>query len=242
MNIIGKNLQILREALNLIQSDVSDKISVSRVYISLIESGERTSVSQNVLKSLCKELSTPEEWLERGKGWAHDPETTWKAIEFVERQVNKFRLNEIIIITYCDEFAGNANGFLFIRPDDEISMAGSQTRSGYLGRGSDAYRDVLLMIQNAKIRVGYIKLNKKESENLYETDLSELVKRAKYDKNIIEKQLFAARPDKYTDPSMLLSTGEHTFTNDEIRLLMGKMKESGTSVRDLMRYMNEKSK
>lgn len=245
MNILGKNLQSLREALNLIQSDVSDKINVSRVYISLIESGERTSVSQNVLKSLCKALSTTEEWLEKGIGWAYDPETTWKALEFIERQIKKFRPIEIIIFTYRDDLAGVANGFVFIRPNDVvISMAGAQTRAGYLGKGSDAYCDALIMIKSAKIKVGHIKIDNEGLEKLLHTDLSKVVKRAKYDKNIIEQQLYVARPDKYPDPYATRSIADTqiTLSNDELAQLLGKMTESKTNIQDLIRYMNKKSK
>lgn len=244
MNIIGKNLQILRESLNLIQSDVSDKINVSRVYVSLIESGERPSVSQNVLESLCKALNTTAEWLERGNGWAYDPETTWKAVEFIERQIKRFQPIEIIVISYSDDLAGVANGFVFVRPNDVvISMAGEQTRSGYLGRGSDAYCDALLMIKSTKIKVGHIKLHNKEVKNLLHTDLSKVVKRAKYDKSIIDQQLHAARPDKYPNPcaTRCIADKPTTLSQEEMELLIGKMIESKTDIKDLIKYMDKKT-
>ena len=177
MNIIGKNLLILREALNLTQAEVSDGIDISRDYISKIESGSRVSVSQNIIRSLSIGLSTTEEWLTKNTGWAYDPPTIWKAVEFVERQIIKFKPEEIIILTYKDNLSGNANAFMFIGQRGRISMAGSQTRSDYSAKEHIAYSDALQMIKDAKIMKSHVELDDIETACLIHTNMFEIVKR-----------------------------------------------------------------
>jgi len=255
MSIIGNNLLILREALGLIQSEVSDKTGISREYISKIELGSRSSVSQTLIKSLCDNLKTTEEWLTKNEGWAYSPPSRSAALEFISRQVNKFQQSVIIIVTYIDGAFGSANGFVFIRPSGSISMEGSETRSGYWGKGPMVYEDALNMIKTTNVKVGHIELDKKESENLIHTDLLNVVKRAKYNKKIIDKELKALNPSKYSemdaavfnkypDPHVTRSITDAdtqiTLSNDEIKQLLEKMTESKTDIQDLMRYMDKK--
>lgn len=241
MEIIGNNLLILREALNLTQAELSVCADISRDYISKIESGSRPSVSQNTIRSLAKTLSSTEQWLTKNTGWAFDPPTTHEAIPFIKRQITKFRPDEIIIVTYSEDgLGGLANGFIFVRPMELISMAGSQTRSGYFGRGSMTYRDALEMIKDANIKTGKVELDKKETEFLIYIDLSTLTSRARYHKNLIEKELHDLDPIKYSEEG-----GEKHCKNleidisvDELRLLE-KIKKSKIAIQDLMRYIDK---
>lgn len=248
MNIIGNNLLILREALDLTQTEVSDRINISQDYISKIELGARISVGQNIIRSLSMRLGTTEEWLTKNTGWSYDPETTYKAIQFVERQINRFRPNEIIIVSYsfslsptADDFV-KANGFIFIRPNGSIiSMAGSQTLTGYSGRGPMAYRDTLIMIKNAHIKTGHSKLNKKESEYLIHADMFTIAKRSKYDKKIIDKELHKLMPDEFPDPNTKAYTIETPIilTKDEI-MLLDEIRKSNADIKELIKYYRQK--
>lgn len=248
MNIIGNNLIALREALNLTQAEVAEGIDMSRDYLSRIETGARSSAGQNIIRLLATKLSSTEEWLTKSTGWAYDPPTTYKAIEFVERQINKFKTNKIIIINYSFEISPTAddyikaNGLVFFRSNGPISMAGSQTLSGYHGRGTITYMDTLEMIKNANIKTGRIRLNKTESRYLINANILEISQQAKFDENLVEREINAVQSHinpmpskaKETKPSKLI------LSNDEILLLEEKMRESKVDVNDLIRYMNEK--
>lgn len=239
MDIIGKNLLMLREGLDLLQSEASNGI-VSRDYISKMESGSISSASQKVIISLAKKLSTTEGWLTKNTGWAYDPPTTLKAVSFIARQIEKFKPTAMVIITYSDENFGKPNGFVFIRSDGLISMAGSQTRSGYHGKGPASYRQALELIREAKIKVGRIEVNRKESEYLIYADLSVLIKKAMYDKNVIEKELQALRPDLYQESDATLSNKDSSivFTEDE-KTLINVVRKSKMDINDLISFIKK---
>lgn len=244
MNINGNNLLLLREALGFSQAEVSELINISNDYISKIELGVRLNVSTKILKSLAMELETSEEWLTKNEGWAYSPSTSRKAIEFTTRQIKKNPPSEIIIITYNDDFFGTPKGFVFIGPKVSISMAGSSTRAGYYGSGPTAYKDILMMIIEAKIKVGHKELDRKDSANLIYVDLLKVARQAKYDKNFVAKELHDLRPKEFPDPDKVESVFDsvNVLSKDEMILLQLKMKESKTDIQDLIKYMDKKSK
>ena len=249
MEIIGNNLLILREALNLTQAEVVEAVDMSRDYLSRIETGARPSAGQNIIRLLATKLSSTEEWLTKGTGWTYWPPATHKALAFVERQINKFPPNEIIIVTYSFSISPTAddnikaNGFIFMRPNGPISMEGSQTLSGYDGKGPYAYRDSLIMIRNARIKTGRIELDKRESKYLIHANLLDLAKRAKYDGQIIEKELHALMPGKFPKPATEESMIDTpiSLTVDEASLLLAEMKKTKTDLKELLRYMRQKT-
>lgn len=191
MKIIGENLLMLREAQGLSQEDISDKTGISRVFICQLETGTRKGVSRKVQDSLWKGMNTTVAWLTEGKGWAYNPPTILRALQFVDVCLCKFKPSDIVIVTYYDDLStGNvqikpaAKGFIFIGSAGTISMSGSQTRLD-CPSGIVAFRESMKMIESDKIRTGYVHLGREFSDALIHTDMKELVSRAHRDIKII---------------------------------------------------------
>lgn len=242
MKIIGRNVFLLRKAIGLNQAEVSDGF-ITRDYISRIESGDRPSVSQTVIRSLAMKLNTTEEWLTKNTGWSYDPPTTLKALSFITRQIDKFKPSEVVIITYSDGDSGKLSGFVFIRPDGLISIGASHTRSGYHGNGSATYKEMLEVIKEAKIKVRHIELNKTESRYLLHTDLVNIANRASHGNNRMDKDLLSPKANEYPEKGVAKSACGAVpivITVDEIVLFIKKMEDSKTGIQELIKYMDDK--
>jgi transcriptional regulator with XRE-family HTH domain len=55
---MGKRIKKLREARGLTQAELADKVGVTQVYISSLESGARKNPSLELLRKLAKALKT----------------------------------------------------------------------------------------------------------------------------------------------------------------------------------------
>jgi transcriptional regulator with XRE-family HTH domain len=64
---LNERIKELRIYLNLTQSELGDKIGITRAAVSRIESGER-SVTDQVFISICREFNINENWLRTGEG------------------------------------------------------------------------------------------------------------------------------------------------------------------------------
>lgn len=63
----GNRIKELRAALKITQDVFAEKVTISRNYLSLLESDKREP-SDIVLKSICREFSVSEQWLRSGEG------------------------------------------------------------------------------------------------------------------------------------------------------------------------------
>ena len=64
---IHDRVKILRENLNLTQAEFSEKISLERSTVSLIERHQR-NVTERTIKDICREFNVNEHWLRTGIG------------------------------------------------------------------------------------------------------------------------------------------------------------------------------
>lgn len=63
----GERIKTLRKALDLTLEKFGDRLGVTKVAISNIENGKR-SVTEQMLKAICREFNVNEEWLRDGVG------------------------------------------------------------------------------------------------------------------------------------------------------------------------------
>ena len=77
---MNERIKSIRKSLNMTQEQFSKKLSLSRNYIALIETGDRTP-SDRTISDICREYSIREEWLRTGEGEMYDlPEDRTAAI------------------------------------------------------------------------------------------------------------------------------------------------------------------
>ena len=62
---MNERLKTLREALNISQEALGNKINVTRSHISSIEKGKRT-LTDRIISDICREFNVNEEWLRNG--------------------------------------------------------------------------------------------------------------------------------------------------------------------------------
>lgn len=67
MSDINNRIKLLRENLNLSQEAFGSRIGITRASISNIEKGTR-NMSEQTLKSICREFNVSRNWLENGIG------------------------------------------------------------------------------------------------------------------------------------------------------------------------------
>ena len=65
--ILGERIKKVRKEMDLTQQEFCDRIGLKRNSISLVESGKR-NISDQAIKSICREFAVNEEWLRTGKG------------------------------------------------------------------------------------------------------------------------------------------------------------------------------
>lgn len=65
--ILNERVKQLRKALDLTMEKFGEKIGVKKSAISLIESG-KNSLTDQMVKSICREFDVNEEWLRNGEG------------------------------------------------------------------------------------------------------------------------------------------------------------------------------
>lgn len=65
--ILNERVKQLRKALDLTMEKFGEKIGVKKSAISLIESG-KNSLTEQMVKSICREFDVNEEWLRNGEG------------------------------------------------------------------------------------------------------------------------------------------------------------------------------
>lgn len=64
---MNERIKELRMKLNLTQTELGNRIGITRAAISRIESGER-KVTEQVFLAICREFNVNEEWLRTGQG------------------------------------------------------------------------------------------------------------------------------------------------------------------------------
>lgn len=251
--MIGRRLFWLRNALGLTQTSFADSIGITNQYVSKIESSKNSNVSLPLLTMMSTKLNSTTIWLEKGLGWSYFPSKPRNSIEFAKRQIEKFHVNDIIIVSYRDLSGGIPKGFIFRHPDYILSMNGQNTRSGYAGRGPDAYDEILNLLKESKITVGYVTPNEsikinQISDQTYETDFSEtdistLIPRAIYDPNILEnefKELSAGDYNKHMKYYNQLSSKEPeiSLTPNESTLIY-MIRKTKFDIFELMKFIDK---
>ena len=200
MKIIGNNLLLLREALGLMQLEVSDKAGIARDYVSKIESGDRPSVSQTVIGSLALGLHSTEEWFTKSTGWSYNPPAATDALFFIAQQIKYFKPNRIIAVEYRDEQHGKMIGFVFISARGTLAMAGWQSLVDY-GPESVIHIEMMRLFNETGIKVGCAVLSDTESKYLPHIEWADFIQRAKIGKC---KTKDAVAPPLSTDERALI--------------------------------------
>lgn len=80
---MNERIKQLRKTLGLTLDKFGEKIGVGKSAISKIERGEN-GVSDQMLKSICREFNVREEWLRTGEGEMFVPASTFNLDEFVK--------------------------------------------------------------------------------------------------------------------------------------------------------------
>lgn len=97
---IANNLKILRNSLNLSQSEFAKKINVTRAVISNLEQGRNKHLNIVLLKLICNEFNVNEEWLFNGKGKMYN--TNDSTLKKIKSDYNLSNNEFIILETYLN--------------------------------------------------------------------------------------------------------------------------------------------
>jgi transcriptional regulator with XRE-family HTH domain len=103
---LNERIKELRVYLKLTQSELGDKIGITRAAVSRIESGER-SVTDQVFISICREFNVNENWLRTGEGsmFVEVPEEDefFKAAAQISKANDKLAMQALIEYWKLDE-------------------------------------------------------------------------------------------------------------------------------------------
>jgi transcriptional regulator with XRE-family HTH domain len=119
-------LKQLRRALGLTQREFGEKVGMSDVAISYMESG-RTAISRQNIHLICLTFGIREEWLEHGSGDMLDDEAS--LTEYERRILNLYRrlspLARKMLLEYAEKLVSDEKALRGEAPADE---SGGETR------------------------------------------------------------------------------------------------------------------
>ena len=103
---MNERIKQLRKELGLTLDKFGEKIGVGKTAISKIENGDR-SVTDQMFKSICRELSVREEWLRNGEGemfvqMSYDSEII-SFIQSVQKNDNSFKKKFLKMLASLDD-------------------------------------------------------------------------------------------------------------------------------------------
>jgi transcriptional regulator with XRE-family HTH domain len=235
LEIIGNNLRLLRDALGWTQAEVSEKTGVSREYISKIEAGLRSNVSQNVIRLLTVGLDTTQEWLTQSTGWSYNPPTVKEAFFFHGIQRRIFKPDQIFSVEYSDEHRKKKTGFVFVSARGILAVAGWRALMDYwpplepiLEGGKEATVKVVIMqiLKEKGFDVVRVVLSDTESKNLPHIDWVDFVQR--------NKQAKVGEPKTKNVLPVPLSISEVA--------LIDKVRKTKTDIKVLLEYIDTNNK
>lgn len=97
---MNNRVKELRQALDMTMEKFGERLGVKKTAISLIESG-KNSVTEQMLRSICREFGVNEDWLREGKGEMFSV-TRDEYIEKLSRSYGFNEFDEAIIRAYMD--------------------------------------------------------------------------------------------------------------------------------------------
>lgn len=181
----------LREALGLSQAEVALVLGVHLQTISRYERGE-LNPSARKISVLADSLGINPDWLLTGKGWSYIPSTSAQAFEWIKKQIERGNVLKVLIVTYMDNKAGWANGFILETKKGVLSMEGGSTHCGYSGRGTTSYVEILLFLKEKGIPTTCLPYNPYENTlSLNQIDMSSLLSHPLIRQNVIDDELKA---------------------------------------------------
>ena len=102
--MINERVRILRKDLGLTLEKFGERLGVTKVAISNIENGNR-NVTEQMIKSICREFSISEDWLRTGEGDMYEPvedETAVIVSELLEESNPFYDIIKGIMKTYLE--------------------------------------------------------------------------------------------------------------------------------------------
>ena len=124
---MNSRIRALRKKMGLNQSDFSSRIGLTSTSISKIEKGVNKLTEQNI-KSICREFNVNEEWLRTGSGNIFNEQTTFSLDEFLKKQeATKLEIEIVKLLFSFDKNTRSElieklkNIFLSENSNDELS-------------------------------------------------------------------------------------------------------------------------
>lgn len=109
---MNQRVKEIRKANNLTMDKFGERLGVRRSAISLIESGER-SVTDQMVRSICREFDINEEWLRTGKGEMYLDNS---------REMELARLTKTLLAEESDSFKNRLIAALSKLNDDQWEL------------------------------------------------------------------------------------------------------------------------
>ena len=104
MCFLNERIRLLRKELNLTLKQLGERLGVSDAAISRIENGNR-NITEQMIKSICREFSISEDWLRTGEGDMYEPiedETAVIVSELLEESNPFYDIIKGIMKTYLE--------------------------------------------------------------------------------------------------------------------------------------------
>ena len=101
---MNERIRLLRKELNLTLKQLGERLGVSDAAISRIENGNR-NITEQMIKSICREFSISEDWLRTGEGDMYEPiedETAVIVSELLEESNPFYDIIKGIMKTYLE--------------------------------------------------------------------------------------------------------------------------------------------
>lgn len=102
--MLGNNIRILREALDINQSLLAKKIGISQPYLSDIEKEKKTNISKHLIDNIANALSSHTEWLISNNGFSFLPKNPSEFIFFAMKRICEEK--EVTVILKNADVAG----------------------------------------------------------------------------------------------------------------------------------------
>jgi len=96
---INERIKVLREKLDISQSEFAKKIGITQPSLSDIEKGKTKNIDERTIKLICVEFNVNEEWLRNGIGEMFDTENELLTL-FTARLKTFDELDKKIILEY----------------------------------------------------------------------------------------------------------------------------------------------
>lgn len=108
---MNQRVREIRKSLGLSMDDFGEKLGVTKAAISRLESGER-NLTEQMVRSICREFGINEEWLRTGKGEMYDN----------SREVELARLTKTLLAEESDSFKSRLVAALSKLNDDQWEL------------------------------------------------------------------------------------------------------------------------